>query len=172
MPTTSSSQDAFLLELPLELMQRTIDLLSDGTIIMLRLSCKVLQATTFDLFAKEYSTKRKICIADKARWTQLSSILDSRLATRLQKLTFTIMNDRTDSFQLAPGREFSDMKAAQSHEEDHVTDPSLEACGQISAYLVGCISNQIKQAPSGIAAKLDSEDYTTSASFDHKVYKV
>lgn len=166
MATSPSSQDAFLLQLPLELLQRIIDLLSDETTIMLRLSCKVLQATTFDVFARVHFTKRKICIADKARWTQLSSILDSCLATRLKKLTFTIINDRTKSFQLAPGREFSDMSAAQSHEEAHVTDPSVEACGQISAYQIGCVSNQIKQNLSGLAVKLDFEDYTTSDSFD------
>lgn len=172
MAKTRSSQHAFLLQLPLELLQRIIDLLSDETIIMLRLSCKVLQATTFDVFAREYFTKRKICIADKARWTQLSSILDSRLATRLKKLTFTIINDRTDEFQLAPGREFSDMSAAQSHEEDHVTDPSVKACGQISAYQIGCVSNQIKQNLSGLAVKLDFEDYMTSDSLDPRVYNV
>jgi hypothetical protein len=78
-----------LLALPVELLQRITDNLSDETIPTFRLACKAIEASTFDTIAKIYFEDRYCCIYQKARWTLLRDIVFSRIGDRIRRVVFT-----------------------------------------------------------------------------------
>jgi hypothetical protein len=51
-----------LLALPVELVGRIADALGPESLLMLRLTCKALEHSTYDLFAKIYFEQRFCCI--------------------------------------------------------------------------------------------------------------
>ena len=58
---TSDGEPSRLLALPLELLQRITDNVSDETLTTFRLTCKAIEAATFDRFAKTVFEERYCC---------------------------------------------------------------------------------------------------------------
>lgn len=64
------------------------------------------------------------------------------------------------------------MSAAQEDAATHIKNLSLETSDHVFAHPVHYVINQIKRKSSGIALKLDFEDFTGSSSFDSKMYAI
>lgn len=54
----SDGEPSHLLALPVELLQRITDKVSNETLTTFRLTCKVIEAATFDRFAKTFFEER------------------------------------------------------------------------------------------------------------------
>lgn len=80
---------SLLLALPVELLQRVTDNLSDETLTTFRLTCKTMEAATFDQFAKIFLADRYCCIYDQPRWTLLRDMVSSRLGVRIRRVILT-----------------------------------------------------------------------------------
>lgn len=96
-----------LLALPIELLHWITDYLHDESLSSLRLSCRAIEAATFDQFATRFFDQRYCFIYHKPRWDLLRNILASRLAGRIRKVTFTTQiseQPRLYPLQLAPRR--------------------------------------------------------------------
>lgn len=87
--TESDSMPSLLLTLPMELLQRIIIMLGDETLPTFRLTCKTIEATTFDLFAQIFFEERYCCIFYKPRWTLLEDVISSRMGDRVRRVVFT-----------------------------------------------------------------------------------
>ena len=105
-----------LLALPVELVGRIANSLEPESLLMLRLTCKALEHSTYDLFTKTFFEQRFCCIYYEPQWLLLKDIISSRLASRLREVTFT-----TDplgyklyrDLQLAPTESEQDIEMAQ-----------------------------------------------------------
>lgn len=84
-------QHSRLLDLPIELLDRTIALLQPEALLPLRLACKTLESATFESFVKAFVTKRVYYMLPKASWTQLRKSLRSfpRLVDNIKVFEFT-----------------------------------------------------------------------------------
>jgi hypothetical protein len=94
-----------LLALPIELLQRIADNVSNETLTTFRLTCKPIEAATFDQFAKIFFEERHCCIYYKPRWTLLRDIVFSRMGDKIRRLVFTtdvLAPAMVDHLQLAP----------------------------------------------------------------------
>ena len=78
-----------LLALPVELLQRITNELGDETLTNFRLTCKAIEAATFDHFAKIFFEERYCCIYYEPRWTLLRKIVCSRFGDRIHRVFFT-----------------------------------------------------------------------------------
>ena len=113
----TNGQASPLLALPVELIGRIADSLTPESLLMLRLTCKILEHSTYDLFAKTFFEQRFCCIYYEPRWLLLNNVLSSRLGSRLREVTFTerpLEFKRYTDVQLAPNRFDKDMRTAQS----------------------------------------------------------
>lgn len=90
-PTTTSDNSA-LLGMPVELVQRIAAYLPEESLIPVRLTCKTLDATTFDLFVAAYVANQTCWIYGQQRWERLDSMLasSSRLAKRIESVALTV----------------------------------------------------------------------------------
>lgn len=116
----TSDNTPALLALPVELVGRIADSLEPESLLMLRLTCKVLEHTTYDLFAKTFFERRFCCIYYEPRWLLMDHVISSRLGTRVREVTFTIEpleSKRYKDLQLAPDEYEADMKTAQRDAE-------------------------------------------------------
>jgi len=103
----SDGEPSRLLALPVELLQRITDNVSDEALTTFRLTCKTIEAATFDHFAKVFFEERYCCIYDKPRWTLLRDVVSSRMGDRICRVVFTtdILAPTTwDHLQLAPAK--------------------------------------------------------------------
>jgi hypothetical protein len=103
--TNEPPEPSLLLALPVELLQRITNELSEETLTAFRLTSKTSEAATFDRFAKIFFEERHCYIYEKPRWTLLDSIVSSRLADRVRKVVFTtdfLAPVCTEQLQLAP----------------------------------------------------------------------
>ncbi|KAM0702065.1 hypothetical protein Q7P35_010975 [Cladosporium inversicolor] len=106
-----------LLALPVELVGRIADSLEPESLLMLRLTCKVLEHSTYDLFAKTFFERRFSCIYYEPRWLLLNKVIHSRLSNRVREVTFTtdpLEATWYKNLQLAPNKSEADMITAQS----------------------------------------------------------
>lgn len=113
----TKDQTSPLLALPVELVGRIVDSLEPESLLMLRLTCKVLDHSTHDLFAKKFFERRYCCIYYEPRWLLLNEVISSRLGSRVRKVEFTsepLESKWYKDLQLAPHASESDMTAAQS----------------------------------------------------------
>jgi hypothetical protein len=159
-----SDEPSRLLALPVELLQRVTDNLSDETLTTFRLTCKAIEATTFDQFAKIFFEERHCYIYEKPRWTLLDKIVSSRLGDRVRKVVFTTKVLAPACFrqlQLAPEQDLnghSDHEWAQLQLRDSVTGevgpreqiPAWPSAGAIER----CLINTRNFAPN-LHVKLD-----------------
>lgn len=131
---TSDGKPSRLLALPLELLQRITDNVSDETLTTFRLTCKAIEAATFDRFAKTFFEERYCCIYDMPRWTLLEDIASSRVCDRIRRVIFTtnvLAPARYEHLQLAPTKpEEKDGEGEDEHEEDQEEEA---LCHMISA---------------------------------------
>lgn len=111
----NDSEPSHLLALPVELLQRITNELGDETLTTFRLTCKAIEAATFDHFAKIFFEERHCCIYYEPRWTLLRKIFCSRIGDRIHRVIFT-----TDG--LAPAScEDLQLASPKPYEEDDIT---------------------------------------------------
>lgn len=139
-----------MLALPVELLQRVTDNLGDETLTTFRLTCKAIEAATFDQFAKIFFEERYYYIYEKPRWTLLNNIVSSRLADRIRKVVFTTKVLAPACFkqlQLAPKQDrngCSEQEWAQIQLRDSMVDamgpeeqiPAWPSAGTIERCLI------------------------------------
>ena len=83
---------------------------------MLRLTCKVLEHLTYDLFSKTFFERRYCCIYYETRWLLMKAVISSRLGGRVREVTFTqqpLECKRYEDLQLAPNASQTDLRTAQ-----------------------------------------------------------
>ena len=127
-----------MLALPIELLQRVTDNLSDETLTTFRLTCKAIEATTFDTFAKIYFEERYCCIYEKPRWTLLREIIFSSIGDRVRRVIFT-------THALAPAQPEHLQLAPKKPAEDETYD-ILNAQCDVVVVLEGAVGVQIQTA--------------------------
>lgn len=113
----TNNQTTPLLALPVELVGRIADSLTPESLLMLRLTCNLLEHLTYDLFSKTFFERRYCCIFYEPRWLLLKNVISSRLGSRVREVTFTIepLESKHDTdLQLAPNKFDEDMRTAQS----------------------------------------------------------
>lgn len=82
-------EPSHLLALPVELLQRITNEISDETLTTFRLTCKAIEAATFDHFAKIFFEERHCCIYYEPCWSLLRRIVCSRIGDRIHRVIFT-----------------------------------------------------------------------------------
>jgi hypothetical protein len=87
--TGNDGKPSLLLALPIELLQRISEEVSDETLTTFRLTCKAIEAATFDLFAKIFFEERYCYVYYKPRWTLLEDIIRSRMGDSVRRVIFT-----------------------------------------------------------------------------------
>jgi len=113
---TTNDNTPALLTLPVELVGRIADSLTPESLLMFRLTCKALEHSTYDLFAKTFFERRHCCIYYEPRWLLLNKVITSRLGSRVQEVTFTaepLESKCYKDLQLAPDKFQEDMITAQ-----------------------------------------------------------
>lgn len=113
----TTNEESRLLALPLELLTRVTDCLNDESLPTLRLTCKALEASTFDRFTDTFAYT-SCCIFYEERWRSLRRFLygSDRLVQRLRSITFTtnpLEHFGCYDMALAPGPQYSDVREAQ-----------------------------------------------------------
>lgn len=100
MPSPTGN-DLTLVGLPLELVQHIGSYLNDNSdaLLMLRRTCKDLEAALLRQFVHEHVASLYCWMSDVKRWQRIERILDSRLGQHVKKITFTldVMEHRHDS---------------------------------------------------------------------------
>jgi hypothetical protein len=124
---------SFLLDLPMELLQRiTVQLDVDrDAILSTRLACKTLEAATFDCFAEKFFNSHQYCILYRVSLLRLYALLasSSRLMARMRKVTFTscfFSNSNYKHVQLALNQSETDLKSAQLSAMKAYSDSQIE----------------------------------------------
>jgi hypothetical protein len=119
MPTTRVDQHCYLLDLPVETLQRITNRLH-GTQVLpaVRLTCKTLEHITFDRFTKNAFGVVKCCIFHEASWLSLKALLSrpSRITSKIRVIEFTtsFLGDISETtMQLAPNQPDSSQYSAQ-----------------------------------------------------------
>ena len=103
--TGNDGESSPLLALPIELLQRISGELTDETLTTFRLTCKTVEAVTFDRFAEIFFEERYCCIYHKPRWTLLKDVVSSRMGDRIRRVIFTtdsLAPAQIEHLQLAP----------------------------------------------------------------------
>ena len=85
----NDGEPSHLLALPVELLQCITNELGDETLTTFRLTCKAIEAATFDHFAKIFFEERHCCIYYEPRWTLLRRIVCSRIGDKIHRVIFT-----------------------------------------------------------------------------------
>lgn len=131
--TNGGRNESRLLALPVELLHRVTDSLSDESLPNIRLTCKTFEATTNDRFARAFFESRYCCIYHKPRWDLLSDVLTSRFADRIWEVTFTshVVEDyRLHPLQLAPRIPEGDLQKISMEASQRAAEQELsEAVG-------------------------------------------
>lgn len=110
----TQSDDAYLLSLPMELLQRITSSVDQQEVVpYLRLTCKALEAATFDLFVATFVKEVHCCVIDRSRLVRLSKLLrnSSRLSRMVRNVTFTtylLKGKHVADIQLAPAKNTKD----------------------------------------------------------------
>jgi len=120
----TNNETSALLALPVELVSRIANSLEPESLLMLRLTCKVLEHSTYDLFAKTFFEKRFCCIYYEPRWLLMKAVMSSRLGSRVREVTFTLKpleSKRYGDLQLAPNKFERDLRSAQSIAENRLS---------------------------------------------------
>lgn len=113
----ANNNTSALLALPVELVGRIAKSLEPESLPMLRLTCKALEHSTYDLFTKTFFEQRFCCIYYEPRWLLLKDIISSRLGSRVREVMFTtdpLEHKLCEDLQLAPDKSEADMEQAQS----------------------------------------------------------
>jgi hypothetical protein len=113
----TNNNTSALLALPVELVGRIAKSLEPESLPMLRLTCKALEHSTYDLFTKTFFEQRFCCIYYEPRWLLLKDIISSRLGSRVREVMFTtdpLEHKLCEDLQLAPDKSEADMEQAQS----------------------------------------------------------
>lgn len=117
-PYGAITNDSDLLDLPVELLQRITGFLDDEPLTALRLTCKTLEAATFDQFTKRYCTVRCCFVLDQEQWEKLE--LQFRQSPRLTSLTGALIlttdywkGRGSSNLQLAPEKQYDNIQTAQ-----------------------------------------------------------
>lgn len=113
------NNDPELLGLPVELLQRITGCLDSEPLIALRLTCKTLEAATFDQFIRRHCKVRCCFALDEGQWKKLEYQFKQspRLTRSTVKLILTTdywKHQESSSLQLAPEKRFDNIQAAQS----------------------------------------------------------
>lgn len=87
--TKNDGKSPHLMAVPVELLQRVANNLSDETLPTFRLTCKAIETATFDQFADTFFKTRYCYIHDEPRWTLLRDVLSSMMADRIRRVVFT-----------------------------------------------------------------------------------
>lgn len=108
-----------LLALPMELLIRITTFLNSVILTSLRLTCKTLEAATFDQFAAHYCTNRHCFVLSADRWTLLRSqfVQCPRLTRKVKQITLTIdtwERHDTHSVPVVPHERLNHVKSVQS----------------------------------------------------------
>jgi len=132
---TNNDSTSALLALPIELVDRIADSLGPESLLMLRLTCKVLEHSTYDRFAKTFFERRSCCIYYEPRWLLLEAIIRSRLGNRLRYLEFTSkpFEDKLyQHLQLAPGQMQAVTPAAPTRAEASIRAAQIRSNKDLS----------------------------------------
>jgi hypothetical protein len=86
----TNEDDSPLLSLPVELVGCIVDSLEPESLLMLCSTCKVLEHSKYDQFAKTFFERRFCCIYYEPRWLLIKAVLSSRLGSRIRFLEFTV----------------------------------------------------------------------------------
>lgn len=101
----TNDQTPPLLVLPVELVGRIAESLTPDSLLMLRLTCKALEHSTYNPFAKTYFEQRFCRIYYEPRWLLLKNVISSSLGSRLPEVICTsepLESKWFRDFQLAP----------------------------------------------------------------------
>ena len=117
---TTQNEESLLLALPMEMLDRIAVQLEDDhdAIFSTRLTCKTLEAATFDRFADKFFRYREYCIFYQRSLLRLQGLLagSSRLTARMRRTTFTssfFANKNHTDVRLALNQNDINMNAAQ-----------------------------------------------------------
>jgi len=148
---TRQTEESLLLALPMEMLDRIAVQLGDDhdAIFSARLTCKTLEAATFDRFADKFFRFREYCIFYKRSLLRLLGLLvsSSRLTARMRRITFTssfFANKNHTHVKLALNQSETNMHAAQiaavdaysQHRVHMLRDQSLPSAALIRSVLV------------------------------------
>jgi hypothetical protein len=104
MSSPTHNPHCFLLDLPVETLQRITGLLDPHKDLpILRRTCKTLDDVTFDQFANASFSNIKCCIFSEARWLRLNEILGGpkRVTSKIRDVEFTtFMFDRREKSEI------------------------------------------------------------------------
>jgi len=104
MSSPTQNQHCFLLDMPVETLQRITGLLDPHEDLpILRRTCKTLDDVTFDQFANASFSNIKCCIFSEARWLRVKGILGGpkRITNKIRNLEFTThLFDRREKSEL------------------------------------------------------------------------
>lgn len=141
----TSDNTPALLALPVELVSRMADSLEPESLLMLRLTCKALEHSTYDLFAKTFFERRFCCVYYEPRWLLMKAVISSRLGGRVRELICTsepLESKCYKDVQLAPSERQMDIKTAQCDADDELS-LSLGPETQIPAWPNTAIFNRV-----------------------------
>jgi len=142
---TTTNKASALLTLPVELVTRIVDSLEAESLLMLRLTCKVLEDSTYDRFTKIYFEQRFCCVYYEPRWLLLRDIISSRLASRVRGVTFTprpLESKTYKDLQIAPNEDQRLFSGAQSSANDALV-MSLGPKSQVPAWAKTAVFHRI-----------------------------
>jgi len=161
----SDSSSSLLLALPVELLQRVTDNLSDETLTTFRLTCKTIEVATFDQFAKIFFEERHCFVYEKPRWTLLNDIVSSRMADRIRQLILTtdvLAPASHAQLQMAPSwfQTGDKSMSAQFHERQVLAKAALrtETSKWPSKDLIECCLKSASSRAPKLHVKLDFDD--------------
>lgn len=117
---TPQHEESFLIALPMEMLDRNAVHLEDDhdATFSTRLTCKTLEAATFDRFADEFFHCPEYCVFNKRSLLHLQSLLSTspRLAAKIRRITFTssfFTNVNHTQVKLALNKSETNMDEAQ-----------------------------------------------------------
>ena len=162
---TARNEGSFLAALPMELLERiTADLDEDcHAILNIRLTCKTLEAATFDCFAEKFFASHQFCILYRVSLLRLYDLLarSSRLIPKMRTITFTscfFANMKPDNVKLALNqyqmyRKSAQIAAMNAYSESHVE--MLQPQMLPDARLIRDVLVALKANCPGVEVKLD-----------------
>ena len=160
----TNDQTPPLLALPVELVGRIADSLTPESLLMLRLTCKVLEHSTYDLFSKTFIERRYCCIIYEPRWLLLDNIVTSRLGSRVREVTFTpepLESKQSKDLQLAPNESQKGVKKAQADAQSwllHSVGPQTQAPAWPSSAVFHRVFRDLKRLAPKTCIKIEFLD--------------
>jgi hypothetical protein len=158
------SDQSFLLALPMELLDRIAIELEDDhdAVLSTRLTCKTLEAATFDRFAEKSFRSREYCVLYKRSLLRLQDLLNSssRLAASMRCITFTsslFANTNYKQVNIALNQNQTNLMAAQDAAMDAYAHGEVERLPKQwipDAEVIRCLLVTFKEKCPGVPFQL------------------